>query len=237
MHARNAKKWTPLDCSASVGAYNCAKLLLEAQAPIDPLDRTKTTPLHLAAENGHAKMIKLLLSYGADIMMEDAMSRNALERAIMSNNKKCVMVILESSDWKRALRTTHPTKDSHGTIVPETPLRMMIKRYPDLAEMVFHKCMKKVKKASSENGMEADSLIYSPKPDLVMDYELIDDAFFIKAPPKESKSKFYTYCSVNEDDECVMYKKTYSRNAKVVMDNHPLMIMAKEEQRVRFSIF
>ena len=113
----------------------------------------------------------------------------------------------------------------------------MIKRYPDLAEMVFHKCMKKVKKASSENGMEADSLIYSPKPDLVMDYELIDDAFFIKAPPKESKSKFYTYCSVNEDDECVMYKKTYSRNAKVVMDNHPLMIMAKEEQRVHLLVF
>ena len=26
---RNLMKWTPLDCAASVGAYNCAKLLLD----------------------------------------------------------------------------------------------------------------------------------------------------------------------------------------------------------------
>lgn len=29
VQSRNAKKWTPLDCAASVGAYLCAKLLLE----------------------------------------------------------------------------------------------------------------------------------------------------------------------------------------------------------------
>ena len=162
--------------------------------------------------------------------MEDAMSRNPLERAIMSNNKKCVMVILESVDWKKALRTTHPIKDSHGTIVPETPLRMMIKTYPDLAELVFHKCVTKVKKPSTE--LEPDPTSSSTKADLVMDYELIDDAFLIQAPPKDSSSNFYTYSQrVDEAKECVMFKKTYSRNAKVVMDNHPLMIMAKEEQR------
>ena len=26
---RNLMKWTPLDCAAAVGAYNCAKLLLD----------------------------------------------------------------------------------------------------------------------------------------------------------------------------------------------------------------
>ena len=33
------------------------------------------------------------------------------------------------------------------------------------------------------------------------------------------------------NDECKKFKKAYHRNAKVVMDNHPLMIMAREEQR------
>ena len=33
------------------------------------------------------------------------------------------------------------------------------------------------------------------------------------------------------NDECIKFKKAYHRNAKVVMDNHPLMIMAREEQR------
>ena len=76
-----------MDCAASVGAVKCAKLLLEENAPIDPLDRTKTTPLHLAAENGHAKMIELLLANGADIRIEDSQSRNPLERAILKGQK------------------------------------------------------------------------------------------------------------------------------------------------------
>ena len=42
----------------------------------------------------------------------------------------------------------------------------------------------------------------------------------------------YKYCAVNEHDDCVHFKKAYNGNAKVVMDNHPLMIMAREEQRV-----
>ena len=33
------------------------------------------------------------------------------------------------------------------------------------------------------------------------------------------------------NDDCIKFKKAYHRNAKVVMDNHPLMIMAREEQR------
>ena len=76
-----------MDCAASVGAVKCGLLLLEENAPTDPLDRTKTTPLHLAAENGHASMLKLLLEYGADITMEDSQCRNALERAILSGQK------------------------------------------------------------------------------------------------------------------------------------------------------
>ena len=108
VHCRNTKKWTPLDCAgnqylqscinimnqflnhiqpASVGSIECAELLLQNSATIDPVDRSKTTPLHLAAENGHAKMIELLLDYGADITMEDINSRNALERAILSGRK------------------------------------------------------------------------------------------------------------------------------------------------------
>ncbi len=76
-----------LDCAASAGAIRCAKLLLDAYASIDPKDRNKSTPLHLAAENGHSQMLELLLAYGADVTIEDSLSRNALERAIVSGQK------------------------------------------------------------------------------------------------------------------------------------------------------
>ena len=44
---RNSKQWTPLDCASSVGAVECAKVLLDYDSPLDPLDRAKSTPLHL----------------------------------------------------------------------------------------------------------------------------------------------------------------------------------------------
>ena len=69
------------------GLIRCAKLLLDAYACIDPKDRNKSTPLHLAAENGHSQMLELLLAYGADVTIQDSLSRNALERAIVSGQK------------------------------------------------------------------------------------------------------------------------------------------------------
>ena len=48
---RNSKQWTPLDCASSVGAVECAKVLLDYDSPLDPLDRAKSTPLHLVSEN------------------------------------------------------------------------------------------------------------------------------------------------------------------------------------------
>ncbi len=211
-----------MDCAAAAGAFKSAQLLLENNAPIDPLDRTKTTPLHLAAENGHAKLVDLLLSYGADLTKEDSQSMNPLERAIMSGQKNCVTSILEHKDWKVAMRTSHFTKDDHGTIVPETPMRLLIRTYPDLAELVFNKCI--VRKPLKDNGPDA-----SPKSVLEMNFEFIDDAFYLQAPKEEGD--FFKYCNVDNNDECAKFDKAYNGNAKVIMDNHPLMIMAKEEQR------
>ena len=45
--------------------------------------------------------------------------------------------ILQHRDWRKAMRTTYTVQDKHGTEVPETPMRMLIKFYPELAEMVF----------------------------------------------------------------------------------------------------
>ncbi len=219
---RNTKKWTPLDCAANAGAFHCAKLLLEACAPVDPLDRTSTTPLHLAAENGHPKIVELLLSYGADVTMKDSQGKNPLERAIFHRKKSCILAILHSSKhWKKALRTSHPIRDSYGSIVPETPLRHLIKTYPDLAEVVFDKCIHKSKSSDT----------------LEMDFEFIDDAYF---HAKTEEDQAYKYCDINLQDEgetCAKFKRPYDRNAKIIMDNHPLMIMAKEEQRVAINQF
>ena len=47
--------------------------------------------------------------------------------------------------------------------------------------------------------------------------------------------QFYKYCPIDENDNCIKFKKSYNGNAKIVMDNHPLMIMAREEQKVKVN--
>ncbi len=39
IEARNFNLWTPLDCAAAHGRPKCTKMLLDAGAPIDPVDK------------------------------------------------------------------------------------------------------------------------------------------------------------------------------------------------------
>ena len=41
IEARNMQLWTPLDCAAAKGWTKTARVLLDADAPVDPTDRSK----------------------------------------------------------------------------------------------------------------------------------------------------------------------------------------------------
>ena len=41
----------------------------------------------------------------------------------------------------------------------------------------------------------------------------------------------FKFCAMKNGDDCVRFKDSYHSNGAVIMDNHPLMIMAREEQR------
>ena len=58
---------TPLHYAAKEGHTEVAKILLEKQAAIDPLDENECTPLHHAAQWGHTATVKLLLENKASI--------------------------------------------------------------------------------------------------------------------------------------------------------------------------
>ena len=57
-------------------------------------------------------------------------------------NYKCIFrdvvsVIIESEEWKDALRNEYISAAN----IRETPVRLLIKRFPDLAKIVFDKCI------------------------------------------------------------------------------------------------
>ncbi len=107
-----------------------------------------------------------------------------------------VKTILAHEDWRTAMRTTHTVRDRRGNEVPETPLRLLIKFFPDLAEQVFDQCVKQVvdgKKKKKDGDRPHSPLSSTTKHrTVVMDYEFIEDTFHyvVSEDPNDSESKY-----------------------------------------------
>ena len=65
--------------------------------------------------------------------------------------------------------------------------RLLIKTYPDLAEVVFNNCITK------ESVPDPFDPLALPSKHLLMNYEFIDDAFYLESPEKEGNSHFLAY--------------------------------------------
>ena len=137
---RNMKGWTPLECAAASGSRKCVLSLLDAGADVDPRRKGKDveTPLQLAAIKGHTKVIKLLLERGADVTRENKKKKNALELAIEHGNISVARIILDGEKWREAMSSSHKRQT---TGLPETPMRMLIRKFPSLATQVLDKCI------------------------------------------------------------------------------------------------
>jgi ankyrin repeat protein len=64
---KNKQGWTPLHFCAVRGKTECARVLIESGAEIDPLTGTQKTPLHFAAERNFLPLVKLLVEHGANL--------------------------------------------------------------------------------------------------------------------------------------------------------------------------
>ena len=200
---RNNLGWTALDSAAAAGAYECAELLLKHNSPVDPMDMKKTTPLHLTAKYGHARITTLLLQHGANVSLEDVDGRNVLELAIQHKHKAVAEVVINSKDWYQAMDPSHVDEVDD---FPDTPMRMLIRVFPDLAEVVFDKC------TSRKKGV------------LDLDCKFLDDTHCWKKEVGENGRWQYVRCPPN-------VREPYHPKGEIVKQNHCLMLMAKNRQK------
>ena len=209
---RNDKEQTPLHLAATVGGCKSIELLLAFGSLIDSQDRQKRTAIHLTTNNGHPKATKILLEAGANITINNDKGRNALESAIESKSRCALEYILESVHWIDAFRKARKIEDVHGNTVPETPMRMLIRAFPDLAQKVFDKCIQKCNENEEREYLR-------------MDYELIDDTFGISREKSSDGKVQYTF------QKNAASAISYFGNARLVRENHPLMIMVLQKQK------
>lgn len=80
--SRNARLQTPMDLAASNGHENVVKVLIEAGAEVNPVEKQRSTPLHLATREGHLGLVKFLLQNRADASKCDNSGLNSLDLAI-----------------------------------------------------------------------------------------------------------------------------------------------------------
>ena len=87
---------TPLHWVARAGSMECAEILLERGALVNPLNKARRTPLQLAAEANRADIIRLLARHDADLNTQDRKGRTPLHRATYEGCVEAAEALLES---------------------------------------------------------------------------------------------------------------------------------------------
>ena len=145
-----------LGSAAAKGSYKCALRILDGGAAVDAIDHNRSrqeTELHTAAIKGHANVTKLLLVRGAKVTLKNRNDKNALELAIDHNNISVAKAILDSDCWRKAMKGMSYRDDKDAL---NTPMRMLIRRFPSLATKVLDNCITPVD--SDEDEDEDDDI-------------------------------------------------------------------------------
>ncbi|VDO06302.1 unnamed protein product [Haemonchus placei] len=97
-----------------------------------------------------------------------------------------------------------------------TPLRKLIEKFPDIAEIVFCRCI-------SDRGDSPNDFYFFRE----YNFALIDDTYMM--PSKDGTELLSTVSPYNDDGTLKQNAKAYSDDYDVVYKNHPLKIMAQSE--------
>ena len=87
---------TPLHWAARADSMECAEILLERGALVNPLNKARRTPLQLASEANRADMIRLLSLHNADLNTQDKKGRTPLHRATYEGCVEAAEALLEA---------------------------------------------------------------------------------------------------------------------------------------------
>ena len=179
---QNHKNLTPLQVSAASGKLECMNLLLNWEADFNDCKDLRGKMLVAAAENGHTPVVKELLDGQKDYVQE------ALMAAIKNRHTSVIETIIDTGCnvlYKAALEEkemSNKATEDKNEMINETawkeeeidknkrimkpalsPMRELIRHFPNLAEKVLDKCIEEDEK--SENWIINTKLFESSASD------------------------------------------------------------------------
>ncbi|KAM5303756.1 cortactin-binding protein 2 [Glossophaga mutica] len=101
--------------AAKNGHTDCVRLLLNAEAQVNAVDKNGFTPLCAAASQGHFKCIELLIAYDADINYAADGGQTPLYLACKNGNKECIKLLLEAGS-DRSVKTRDGWTPVHAAV-------------------------------------------------------------------------------------------------------------------------
>ena len=224
---------TPLHVIAESGSEKCLDILVnhvEEKVSRDPVkkkinvntkDSQGNTPLHLAARNGHEAIVRKLLELKASVVILDQKGKNALQLAIESNQENIVKTIIESEFWKESLRAGFAMKGTFYTFL-DTPMRQLIRNFPEVAEIVLDKC----KEEDPNSGSKNKTTKYIN--------EFLEDTYKYRLKKEKDNDEFYIHVTddkTSKKDRGGNFIEPYTKYGDVFFDNHPLMTINNYKQQ------
>ena len=211
----NNSGWTPLSIAVCSGELDILELLSrylpDSSSLLNKPDFIGMSPIHLAAKFGPVNVFKHLLQKGADIAKKGPLNKTALDFAIEREQCGIIKSIINDSRWKSVFKI--PSLSSECKL--DTPLRKLIRSFPDLAKLVLDKCYK----LKGEDQMT-----------VTMDFDLLEDTYNyrrgnIDFNQKAGQNVCFIHFQKDSERNGEIYTTPYSTN---FLTNHPLMIMANE---------
>ena len=246
---RNIFGWTPFSCAVVRGDIHVVKEMLKGLLPsevkmlVNQPDYINTSPLHLAAKFGHVAVFDLLLENFAEITSRGPDGKTPLDMAIDEDRRAIISAIIKGPYWEEAFKM--PSTTEAGKL--DTPLRKLIRRFPDLAEEFLDNCCQVEVKQTREGPLDETDV---EEEDVInMNYDFIEDTHKYDVIEDDNRKQDNEY--FYRKDNATLPKlgrrlsfptpkyKAKRKSAKgdripephvVDIKDHPLMIMADERK-------
>ncbi|KAL3318478.1 hypothetical protein Ciccas_002854 [Cichlidogyrus casuarinus] len=254
---RNNDYMSSIELAAVCGRLRITKALLKAGAIWYNEDFGTPNALMYAAYHGQSRILQYLLETVKDIdpnvRIRTAVDptrmpkgKNALDLAIDEQNKNCVAILIQHLSWKRSMKSSRKEDKSN---IWESPMRKLIQTMPDMAMMVMDRCITNVNSShpdAEDLQIKYDFLLIDDTFATFMNRQedQCDDNYreaFGKEDPNEKsgstsfKNRLISFLQKSNFDDVKDFNldadsyclDPYSNESKLIIENHPLTIMAE----------